>query len=94
MHKIYKEISKIAIYTSVGYFLGCQPEHNQNNHYINLNSRYDSNIGYMTIINKDNNIAQISIPGLRSPLLQFVNGNLKTLDMELFFDTFLEKVYG
>ncbi|PYP89326.1 MAG: peptigoglycan-binding protein LysM [Blastocatellia bacterium AA13] len=40
-------------------------------------------------LNKDNNFASQSIPGLSSPLLQFVNGNLRTLEMELFFDTYL-----
>jgi LysM repeat protein len=39
-------------------------------------------------LNKDNNYASQAIPGLQSPLLQFVNGNLRTLDMELLFDTF------
>jgi nucleoid-associated protein YgaU len=39
-------------------------------------------------INKDNNFASQNIPGLSGPLLQFVNGNLRTLEMELFFDTF------
>jgi hypothetical protein len=39
-------------------------------------------------LNKDNNFAAQAIPGLTSPLLQFVHGNLRTLDMELFFDTF------
>jgi hypothetical protein len=38
-------------------------------------------------LNKDNNFASHSVPGLSSPLLQFVNGNLRTLEMELFFDT-------
>ncbi len=38
-------------------------------------------------LNKDNNFASQSIPGLSSPILQFVNGNLRTLEMELFFDT-------
>src|SRR5581483_1221578 len=38
-------------------------------------------------LNKDNNYASQTIPGLSSPLLQFVNGNLRTLEMELFFDT-------
>src|SRR5882757_6912665 len=42
-------------------------------------------------ISRDNNFAAQSIPGLSSPLLQFVNGNLRTLDMELFFDTFEAK---
>jgi hypothetical protein len=39
-------------------------------------------------INKDNNFASQTIPGLSSPILQFVNGNLRTLEMELFFDTY------
>ena len=38
-------------------------------------------------INKDNNFASQAIPGLSGPLLQFVNGNMRTLEMELFFDT-------
>jgi len=38
-------------------------------------------------LNKDNNFASQPIPGLSSPILQFVNGNLRTLEMELFFDT-------
>ncbi|MDX2152659.1 MAG: LysM peptidoglycan-binding domain-containing protein [Bryobacteraceae bacterium] len=38
-------------------------------------------------LNKDNNFAAQAIPGLSSPLLQFVNGNLRTLEMELLFDT-------
>ena len=39
-------------------------------------------------LSKDNNFAVVSVPGLGSPLLQFVNGNLQTLAMELFFDTY------
>jgi LysM repeat protein len=38
-------------------------------------------------LNKDNNYAAQAIPGLSGPLLQFVNGNMRTLEMELFFDT-------
>ena len=38
-------------------------------------------------LNKDNNFASQAIPGLGSPILQFVHGNLRTLEMELFFDT-------
>src|ERR1700724_2395594 len=38
-------------------------------------------------LNKDNNFAAQAIPGLSAPLLQFVHGNMRTLDMELFFDT-------
>jgi hypothetical protein len=38
-------------------------------------------------LNKDNNFAAQAIPGLSGPILQFVNGNMRTLEMELFFDT-------
>jgi hypothetical protein len=39
-------------------------------------------------VNKDNNFASQAVPGLGGPLLQFVNGNMRTLEMELFFDTY------
>jgi len=39
-------------------------------------------------LSRDNNFASQAVPGLSSPLLQFVHGNLRTLEMELFFDTF------
>jgi hypothetical protein len=42
-------------------------------------------------LSRDNNFAAQAIPGLSSPLLQFVNGNMRTLEMELFFDTFEAK---
>src|SRR6185369_2137679 len=42
-------------------------------------------------LNKDNNYAAQAIPGLSSPVLQFVHGNLRTLEMELFFDTSIER---
>src|ERR1043165_2582998 len=32
-------------------------------------------------------IAEIAIPGIDSPILQFVRGQTETLTMELFFDT-------
>lgn len=38
-------------------------------------------------VNRENSIAQQSVPGLSGPILQFTNGNLQTLDLELFFDT-------
>ena len=38
-------------------------------------------------VNTDNNFAVQGIPGLPAPLIQFVNGNMRTLDMELFLDT-------
>ena len=39
-------------------------------------------------LNKDNNFAQAAVPGLSTPLLQFVHGNLRTLELELQFDSF------
>jgi hypothetical protein len=42
-------------------------------------------------LDKSNNFASQTIPGLSSPLLQFVSGNLQTLSMELFFDTSIER---
>lgn len=45
-------------------------------------------------VNKDNNFAQVAVPGLRSPLIQFVHGNLQTLEMELFLDTFEAHIEG
>jgi nucleoid-associated protein YgaU len=39
-------------------------------------------------LNRDNNFASQAIPGLGSPLIQFAHGNLRTLDMELLFDTY------
>lgn len=39
-------------------------------------------------VNKDNNFAQQAIPGLSAPILQFVNGNMQILEMELFLDTY------
>jgi hypothetical protein len=41
-------------------------------------------------LTKGNNFAQAAVPGLGTPLLQFVNGNLHTLTLELFFDTLEE----
>lgn len=38
-------------------------------------------------LSKDNNFAQAAVPGLSSPILQFVNGGMETLDMELLLDT-------
>jgi len=39
-------------------------------------------------LNQDNNFANQTIPGLSGPILQFVSGNLRTLEMELLFDTY------
>jgi len=38
-------------------------------------------------ITKGAQIAEIAIPGIDSPILQFVRGQTQTLSMELFFDT-------
>ncbi len=38
-------------------------------------------------VSQDINYARAAIPGLSQPLLQFVNGNVPTLEMELFLDT-------
>jgi hypothetical protein len=38
-------------------------------------------------LNQDNNFAVQGIPGLSGPVVQFVHGNLRTLEMELLFDT-------
>lgn len=42
-------------------------------------------------LNQDTNFANQSIPGLSAPILQFVNGNMRTLEMELLFDTYDNK---
>jgi nucleoid-associated protein YgaU len=39
-------------------------------------------------LNRDNNFVSQAIPGLGSPLVQFAHGNLRTLEMELLFDTY------
>lgn len=39
-------------------------------------------------VSRDNNFAQMAIPGRRGPLLQFVNGNMQTLEMELLVDSY------
>jgi nucleoid-associated protein YgaU len=45
-------------------------------------------------VNKDVNFAQTAVPGLSAPILQFVNGNMQTLEMELFLDTYEEHREG
>jgi hypothetical protein len=39
-------------------------------------------------LNKDINYAQAAVPGLSGPILQFVHGNMTTLEMELFVDSY------
>ena len=41
-------------------------------------------------VNKDINYAQTGVPGLSAPIIQFVHGNMQTLEMELFLDTYEE----
>jgi len=38
-------------------------------------------------LNKGAQIAEVTIPGLDSPILQFVRGQTETLSLDLFFDT-------
>lgn len=38
-------------------------------------------------LSHDNNFASQTVPGLSAPVLQFTHGNMRTLEMELFFDT-------
>jgi Contractile injection system tube protein len=45
-------------------------------------------------LNKDNNFAQAAVPGLSTPLLQFVSGNLRTLEMELVFDSLEQHLHS
>jgi LysM repeat protein len=39
-------------------------------------------------LEKSNQFAEIGIPGLSAPILQYVRGNTRTLSMELFLDTY------
>lgn len=45
-------------------------------------------------LNREINYAQAAIPGLSAPILQFVNGNMQTLEMELFIDSYEEHKVG
>lgn len=54
-------------------------------------------------LEKSNQLAEIGIPGLGAPIVQFVRGNTDTLSMDLFIDTYedqkdvreyTDKVYG
>jgi hypothetical protein len=45
-------------------------------------------------VNKDINYAQSAVPGLSGPILQFVSGNMQTLEMELLLDTYEEHRSG
>ncbi len=43
-------------------------------------------------VEKSNHFAEINIPGLSSSVLQFVRGNNRTITLDLFFDTYEEKI--
>jgi hypothetical protein len=45
-------------------------------------------------VNKNINYAQTGVPGLSAPIIQFVNGDMGTLEMELFLDTYEEHREG
>jgi hypothetical protein len=45
-------------------------------------------------LNKDINYAQAAVPGLSGPILQFVNGNMTTLEMELLLDSYEDHQEG
>lgn len=38
-----------------------------------------------------NNFQETALPGLDNPIIQFVNGNIRTLSMDLLFDTWTDK---
>lgn len=42
-------------------------------------------------LDHSNQIAEIGVPGLSAPILQYVRGNTRTLSMELLFDTYEER---
>jgi hypothetical protein len=39
-------------------------------------------------VEKSNHFAEVNIPGLSSPIFQFVRGNARSVSMDLFFDTY------
>lgn len=41
-------------------------------------------------LDKANALAEVGVPGLESPILQYVHGNARTLTLDLFFDTYEE----
>lgn len=45
-------------------------------------------------LNREINYAQAAIPGLSAPILQFVNGTMQTLEMELFLDSYEQHKVG
>ena len=39
-------------------------------------------------VEKSNQFAEVNIPGLSSPIFQFVRGNARSVTLDLFFDTY------
>ncbi len=39
-------------------------------------------------VSRENNFAQVAVPGLSAPIIQFSHGNQQSLEMELFLDTY------
>lgn len=57
----------------------------------NLNVRDDIEILYYPpeySMEKSNTYAEIAIPGLESPFIQFIKGNIGTITLEVFYDTY------
>jgi hypothetical protein len=42
-------------------------------------------------LSQSNQFAEVAVPGLGAPLLQFGRGNARTLSMQLFFDTYEQR---
>ncbi|HEU0013467.1 MAG TPA: LysM peptidoglycan-binding domain-containing protein [Longimicrobium sp.] len=42
-------------------------------------------------LDQSNSLAEIGVPGLSAPILQYVRGNGRKLSMELFFDTYEQR---
>ncbi|HEX3034034.1 MAG TPA: LysM peptidoglycan-binding domain-containing protein [Thermodesulfobacteriota bacterium] len=43
-------------------------------------------------VEKSNQFGEVNVPGLPSPIFQFVRGNARSVTMDLFFDTYEEKI--
>ena len=43
-------------------------------------------------VEKSNQYGEVNIPGLSSPIFQFVRGNARTVTLDLFFDTYEEGI--
>lgn len=42
-------------------------------------------------VEKSNQFSDVNVPGLSSPIIQFIRGNARTITMDLFFDTYEKK---